>query len=144
MGSYFICGVLEISKKKEPNWEAARKLLNTISTPQLVNIAIEESGYLTRAEFLGSIPYPTTDFEIAFEIADGVSNRLHDCINVIEAAWKGDDRRFTNCIGAKTRMLITGDNTWGDPVETVEMVELFILSGCAKAAGFLRDDTLDE
>ena len=117
MGADLILGFVEIARNKEPKWLAAEKHLERLTDEQL--------SYVLEACTGQQDEKPRLKFKEALDL-------------VIEV-WGGygaRDMTILDC--AKTKVLLAADTSWGDPVESVDSVELFRFSGMARAAGFLR------
>lgn len=131
MGAEFICGVLETEKGAQPDFEAARRHLQAMSVEQLCQAFIEASG-LSPTDFEAEHIY-SSDAEMAVD----ARSEFGDSIALVERAWNRELRVWARFDGAKTTMLVTGEHSWGDPCEGIEVMSRFVESGCAKAAGFL-------
>jgi hypothetical protein len=123
VGADLIVSLIEIEKDKEPDWSKARSELAKLTEDEAADaVANAKCVSLSELESEDSGPF-LPQVQQAFE--------------EVYAGWIGHHRFFTRLDGAKTNMLITGDRTWGDPVDECESLALFVESGLANVAGFI-------
>lgn len=120
MGAELSVAVLEIRKGKNPDWAAAEEVLS--KTP----------GELA-ARIVEDIP---DEEEVTFD--EGCAKvRLEQALEAVRDGWVDSRRDMTRLALAHTDALIAAGPTWGDQVESVEHIDLFIQAGMALAAGFI-------
>ena len=123
MGADLIVGFLEIEKDQEPDWAAAKAVLDAITLDEAWDI-VESVEQFSSRDDMGERFGPKT--------------RLEDAYESVKAGWEGMNRVIVKLYGARTVILLTGDTSWGDPIEEVTNIEYFDGSGMAKAAGFIQ------
>lgn len=149
MGADLVLNILEISKSREPDWDAATCHLMQQSDDTLEEIA---------ADLLDHYDEDEDDDEDEDEDEDAnereaEADRGEDCESVSEtktrflraldsvaSCWLGDSRNAIKYDGAETSILIVGGTTVGEPFLEIYDVEALVASGMAKAAGFIVGD----
>lgn len=118
---------LEITFGKEPNFEAARAHLKTLSEEQCLQALRASMGGSDPQEGLSAADY------------------LGVALERVQEAWEGLHRYcfLQMCIRGK-RVLLGGGTVgvvWGGPAGcAIDFISLFENSGMAKAAGFEREE----
>jgi hypothetical protein len=129
MGANFLCGVMAIPKNQEPDWNAAQERLGKLAETDIERLAKEYS-----AEF--GLDEEETEEETEFD-EFSIRETLKKAFTEIRDAWNGNLTLYSRFEIKDLTLLITGDRTWGDPVEEINFMVLFEVSGMAEAAGFL-------
>lgn len=125
MGAVFICGVLAIKMGNNPKFNAAKNVIDNMSENRLKCLV---ENYLCE--------FSQEKEEINLVKA---KEALYEALEIIKSAWEGQQREFSmfDHIPLNATLLITGERSYGDPVEEVNIMVLFEASGMAEAAGFL-------
>lgn len=120
MGADLLISMVEIEKKKKPNFAKARTTLQKITDDAALK-ALEWATGCNDAE------------------PQEARERIGKALEAVEAGWNGHLRLMVKVCGLATDMLIAGGVSWGDSVEECEDISLFAESGLARAAGFLTE-----
>ena len=120
MGADLLISLVEIEKKKKPNFKKAGTTLQKISD----KAALDALEWATGCE--------TADPKEA-------RARIEKALESVVAGWSGNLRQMVKVCGLATDMLIAGGVSWGDSVEECEDIALFVEAGLARAAGFLTE-----
>jgi hypothetical protein len=135
MGADLIVSLLEFPKgRKKPSWKKAEKLLEKLKkSPKDLRAAWIRAFDDSDLDELRAGQSNVTDEEINSRIIE----RLEECFVNVRYGWDGGLRGMTLLTGAKTRILVAADRSFGDSCEEVNDIVFFAESGMAKAAGFL-------
>ena len=129
MSANFLCGVLAMQKGQEPDWAAAETILRKLTSDEIKNLA---------QNYASEFGFDEEDFDDASVVFD--ENKIRDTLNKvfteIHNAWIGEELFYSRFDLQNLTLLVTGDRTYGDPVEEINYMVLFGESGMAKAAGF--------
>jgi len=143
MGADLILGVLEIQKGQAPDFEASEKHIRNLDEATLQEvlewhgpqIAGSNGMSFRLQDFIqedSSEPATSEPFKV-----DEARQRLLDDCQTLKEAWSDGRRTIVRMELHQTEALITGEVTWGDPVETVHLIDRFIRCGAAEKAGFI-------
>ena len=145
MGSELLTGLIEmeIAKGIQPDFFKARlwlKQMELIDCFRSVNSAFgREVGIPDDAEFKAMSEEAQYDaIHVCIdELGGDPRGRIEKAIMHVEMGWNSQHRMMNRLTGKFTEILIAGDISGGDSVESVDDLVLFVESNCAKAAGFL-------
>lgn len=115
--------VLEIEKSAEPNWDAAKKHLDSLSEEECRAIVAQEYGLLDGSKIE----------EIGIKSA---KDRLNKAFQNVQEGWNDGLTLMVVIQGAFSNMLIAADSTCDDEVTEVMDLALFAAS-CGREAGFI-------
>jgi hypothetical protein len=74
------------------------------------------------------------------EVSQNLKKKLLKSVDTIEAGWNNDHGMFNKFTIDNVVILLTGDSSWGDSIDTIEDMNLMELCGAANAAGFRGND----
>ena len=120
--------VMEIPKNIVPDFNAAEEFLNNMDDDDMTD-AVD-----------GVLGHCYEDFEEEEEQIQACRDRLCYAFETIKSAWDNQSSSPEDILiyNGTNRMLVAVGDCGGD-LDSVESMELFKLSGMAKAAGFLED-----
>jgi hypothetical protein len=122
------CAILEISKNKKPDFDAAEEFLNDMDDDEMTEVVDDIAGF----------SYEDSDSEE--EQVQQCRDRLCYAFETVKSAWDNQNSAPGDILiyNGHHRMLIAIGDCEGD-LDSVESMKLFKMSGMAKAAGFLED-----
>jgi hypothetical protein len=130
MSSCLVMAAIAIERGRNPDWEAARQLLAS----------------MTRASILRNWELADVTIELA-DCVDSVRARLAaarplaaQSLTDVEEAWTGDRSDAGVLTFAGVNILVTGESTWGDQPELVASFDRAESIGLLSAAGFTVGD----
>ena len=126
-----MCAVLEIPKGIEPNWEAAREHVKSLTEIQLAGVISELNDLGADVEDEDEFEEIKKDYDL-----EKFRKEVLEAVEFCDWMWDGN-ASGTRLYLRNCAVLICGGSSWGDPVDGVREMSLFDLSGAAKAAGFL-------
>lgn len=124
MGAELIVGILEMPGNKEPNWSAARVVVNKVCRSRKRAAEVFRTAEQIGPDELDHDP-------------EDVKKRIRRAFDSVKAAWDGQLRSWVKTHTVHSTLLITGDMTWGDSPDGCTDIEFFWASGAAEAAGFV-------
>lgn len=142
MGADLVASILEMRKDREPDWEAAERYLMDRGDDDLERIRVDRLG--DEEGPAGELGEDDDDGALENDgDGAGVSEtkaRFLRALEAVASCWIGDCRSAIKHHGSETVILIVGGTTYGEPLEELADVELFVTSGMARAAGFIVRD----
>lgn len=135
MGADLIVSAVEIERGKEPLWGAAEEHLKGMIPRDVVGcVLLIEQGEIIEDDI------SLEDVEYEYDVTeDGARKRLELALTECREGWLGERRGIVSMSLVANAVLIAADRSFGDPVEDVDSLSLFVDSGMAKAAGFITD-----
>jgi len=128
MGAELISAVIEIAKDIEPNWVAAENHIKNLPDVEAANLYSEilQLGDEYEAEDLNENDLVAVNARKSFITA------LDEC----KSGWEGHHRLLNKMHLRDSIILLAAGETWGDNIETCDIICLFDGCGAAKEAGF--------
>lgn len=123
--------IIEIPKNKQPDFPAAEIYLNDMGDEDMIRVVADVTGHCY------------FDFEDEWEQVQACRDRLYEAFETTNKAWNDqvnpDSPQDIMIYDGTNKMLVAVGNYDSCDLDSVESMELFKLSGMAKAAGFLED-----
>lgn len=127
MGADLILQCAEIPADASPKWGVAKQHIERMTDAACLE-AVAEQQQMPVSEVEAELDYMASDCRSA----------IMSAYKEIREVWEGEPyRKYLVLNLYKTKLIVAANTSWGDPVEEVDTLTLFITSGAAEAAGFL-------
>lgn len=129
MGNDLLISTLAIQSDRKPDWDAARKLIPTLTAEELERAVFDWSGGDPPGDENGELDIPACQ-KMLSEVLDEVWA-------IVENGIEHRHLYATPYIVPGWTVWITGGDSWGDsPSDEFDLFAAFLDSGLAEAAGF--------
>lgn len=129
MGNDLLLAHLSIKEGREPDWDAARRQIPTLTDQQM------EHGLF---DWLGGETPANDDGELDRDECINELNRLVDAVQ--EAVGSEHRHLYAASFVPGWTTYVTGGDSWGDsPSEEFDLFNAFLNAGLAETAGFGRE-----
>lgn len=119
----------------EPNFEAARNYIEKLTPNELYESLSDQYPQYCDLYFDEELDDESAK-EFIEKAAKGVRDNLLSSLKEIELGWKNGHCMFNKFTVENTVILLTGGESCGDGIETIDSMNRFELCGAAKVAGF--------